>query len=57
MLLHHAWIRPIDLLTGEDIPADADHLVGERDNGDLSVASRLHAPEPYTEGRLVSLEP
>ena len=39
-------IRLVRLLTGEHLPADPDHLVGQRDHRDLPVPARLDLPQP-----------
>jgi hypothetical protein len=43
------------LLACEHVPADPHHLVGERDDGDVSMAARFHMPEPFAEIRAIAL--
>ena len=49
-------IRLVRLLTGEHLPADPDHLVGQRDHRDLPVPARLDLPQPRAERRLITLQ-
>src|SRR3954454_24376539 len=49
-------IRAKLLLTRQDLPTDPDHLVRQRDDGDLAMAANLDVPEPRSEGGLVPFE-
>ncbi len=47
--------RAIDLVAREHIPANPDHLVGERDHGHLPMATRFDLPQPGAQCGLITL--
>src|SRR3954470_5497795 len=55
MLRDARGIRFVHLFAGQDLPADPDHLVGERDDRDVPMAASFHLPKPLAEIRAVSL--
>lgn len=49
-------IRTVRLVGGEHLPADPDHLVGQRDDRHLAVAASFDGPNPLAERRAVPLQ-
>ena len=45
----------VHALCRQYLPADADHLVGERDDRDVAMTAPFDMPQPFAEVRAVTL--